>query len=84
MANWLTKERSLERDPWKVSGLVVLMFLDEVDLREREEVVGDVSKAVILDCNSSIRANKEVASVDWLLVDDIVRARTEARWMEMN
>jgi hypothetical protein len=32
---------------------------------------------VILDCNSSIRANKEVASVDWLLVDDIVRARTE-------
>jgi len=48
------------------------MFLDEVDLREREEVVGDVSKAVILDCNSSIRANKEVASVDWLFVDDIV------------
>ena len=54
----------MERDPWKVSGLVVLMFLDEVDLRESEEVVGDVSRAVILDCNSSIRANKEVASVD--------------------
>ena len=60
------------------------MFLDEVDLRETEEVVGDVSKAVILDCNSSIRANKEVASVDWLFVDDIVRTKTETKWMEMN
>jgi hypothetical protein len=43
-----------------------------------------------LDCNSSIKANKEVASVDWLLVDDMVRAKTERgtkrggwRWTEM-